>query len=264
MKIFKIEMIFHIHGIGIFNAVNSKKYLINFYNYALKNSNIIHLSHNLMENEIKINFDHIIKHYEIVNNGIGYQSNAKPKNKITRILFISNLFESKGILDILKIFKVLKDKYKYLSLNIAGASSGLDMDKKIVDMLENLEIKEDVKLHGFADHSLKEKLFNMSDIFVYPTKNDAFPLVLLESLSFGLPVISTEIGAIPEIIDHGITGKIINDDVNDFANNIAQLIENEIEFQAMSKKAIEVFNHRYKMSIFEDNFKEALQRIVSK
>jgi glycosyltransferase involved in cell wall biosynthesis len=53
-------------------------------------------------------------------------------------------------------------------------------------------------------------LFTAADVFVLPTAGDFSPFVLLEAMAAGLPAVSTRVGAIPEIIDHGRTGLVID------------------------------------------------------
>ena len=61
-----------------------------------------------------------------------------------------------------------------------------------------------VFFHGFVSGKKKMELFKNANIFAFPTryKNETFPLSILESLSYGVPIIATNEGSIPDILDN--------------------------------------------------------------
>ena len=103
----------------------------------------------------------------------------------------------------------------------------------------------------------------MADIFAYPTRQDAFPLVILEAMNFGLPIISTKEGAIPEIIENGITGFIIEKgDSKDLAAKLEILIENESLRKLLGDAAKEKFLQKYTDECFQKNMKLTFMQIL--
>ena len=66
-----------------------------------------------------------------------------------------------------------------------------------ITLLKTHKLQPDVTYHGFVSGQRKQALFNMAHFSLYPSKDDAFPLTILESLSSGIPVIATAQGAIP-------------------------------------------------------------------
>jgi glycosyltransferase involved in cell wall biosynthesis len=80
-------------------------------------------------------------------------------------------------------------------------------------------------------------LYNKAKIFVLPSTAEALPLTILEAMSAGLPVISTNVGAIPEIIKNNSNGLIIEPyNIKDLRNSINKLLEYENKIKEMSKK----------------------------
>ena len=63
---------------------------------------------------------------------------------------------------------------------------------------------------GFVQGVNKEKLFATSDIFVFPTRSEVFGTVNIEAMNYSLPVVSSKEGEIPEIVQDGITGFLVN------------------------------------------------------
>ena len=108
------------------------------------------------------------------------------------------------------------------------------------------------------------------DTFKHPTWVDPhqqeikkrFGLVNIEAMMFGLPVISTNEGAIAEIIDDNETGFIVNKrDSVDLANKIQLLIENPSLRKSMGEKGKAKFEREYTLSHFEKNMARILHEI---
>jgi len=85
-------------------------------------------------------------------------------------------------------------------LHILGAGPGLNAFKQ---MVKQLHIEPIVRFLGFAEYSLLPEIYREADLFVLPTRRESFGLVLAEAMAAGLPVVSTKIGAVPEVVTHG-------------------------------------------------------------
>lgn len=103
----------------------------------------------------------------------------------------------------------------------------------------------------------KEVFFNNADIFVFPTyyPNECFPLVLLEAMQHGLPCITTNEGGVPDIIDNGKTGLLVErQNAQDLADKIGWLIDHPTERSAMGIAGLHRYRQKYILSSFESNF----------
>ncbi|MGK7952766.1 MAG: glycosyltransferase family 4 protein [Xenococcaceae cyanobacterium] len=75
---------------------------------------------------------------------------------------------------------------------------------------------------------LKSIAYSAADLFIFPTRADNLPLVLQESMACGTPMVSLNIGGVPELVRPKITGYLAqSEDVKDFCNGIVQLLEDE-------------------------------------
>ena len=106
-------------------------------------------------------------------------------------------------------------------------------------------------------------MFKQSDIFVFPTEYECFPLVLLEAMQFGLPCISTVEGGIPNIIDDGYTGILIpKNNVDALERAIRKLATNPDVTTKMGERAKQKFDNQFTIEIFEqrliDIFRQCL------
>lgn len=153
-----------------------------------------------------------------------------PSSKVT-LLFLSNLLPEKGILDAIDTVEALNEMRflgRQWTLNVAGGWSGVaqaDRDQ----ITQRMKASAAVTYWGFANPDAKRVLFSHSDIFVFPSRyrTEAFPLALIEALLAGLPIITSPVGCIPEMIaesPHVATlepGQGLQDALTAFAERIA-------------------------------------------
>lgn len=103
----------------------------------------------------------------------------------------------------------------------------------------------------------KNAIFANADIFIHPTTEDCFPLVLLEAMSYGLSIVTTNEGGIPDIVNDGINGLICErQNPESLANSIAMLLLDSELRKRMGgygrKKLLEQFSEER----FEERMKE--------
>lgn len=147
----------------------------------------------------------------------------KEDNKI--LIMVGTLTENKGQFDALKIIEKLGDDYKLL---IVG--DGPDRDK-IQEYIKQHRLQNKVILTGKITEV--ERYYWISDALLFLSKNEGLPLTILEAMATGLPVFTTKVGGIPEVINNYENGIFIE------RNNIEQtalIIEHTLQDQSLLKK----------------------------
>lgn len=124
------------------------------------------------------------------------------------VLFVGHLEKFKGIFELLYSFNESKAKNKNLKLLIIGDGSRKNEAEKLVD---DLGINKSVFFVGKVPPVEMHNYYHLSDIFILPSYTDAGgpPVVFIEAMASGLPVIGTDVGGIPEGIADGKNGYII-------------------------------------------------------
>lgn len=267
LKLFNKKIIFHIHGKGVNTYYQSLPRLFKFYYRLIFNNVSIILLSDILKKDL--DFKKNINDIYFVNNGIKsqYLNKSKIKNKNNyplKILFFSNIQESKGIFDLLNAIPSLKKKYgKSVNYILAGDSESDNLIKKIEELIHDNSIEDVVKLVGPKYKKDKEKLFASADIFIHPTLNDCFPLVLLEALKFGLPIVTTNEGAISDIVTDRINGLIVKKNCpSDISENLSELIENENLRSEMSEKNKKKFIKNFTSKTMEENLVEVFEEVI--
>lgn len=131
-----------------------------------------------------------------------------PQNA-TIAIYTGRLVSYKGLPLLLKVWDEIRHKRSNLLLILAG-TGGLDIHNCEDDLKEYVKVNELEKhvLFTGAVQNVAEYL-QASDLFVFPTENDAFPSSIVEAMACGLPVVTTPVGAIKTIVTDGETGMLI-------------------------------------------------------
>ncbi len=265
MKLFRKKIIYHLHNRGIAKKIE-RRFNRFLYTLAFNKTNIIHLSNRLVEEEFAaLNLKNTKFH--IVPNGVDINFPKVQKEKVkdqVRLLFISNLFVEKGLFDLLKVFENICYKYNNVYLSIVGASVG-QVKKKLLQLIEDHALKDRVIYHGPLYNDAKLKVLLDSDIFIFPSyfSEECFPLVILEAMAAGLPVIATKVGVINEIIDDSTTGFLVTPKDNLLlADRLETLIEDKQLMLSMGNQGRLEYIEKYSFPVFEQNMNKTLKEIV--
>jgi len=253
LKIFGAKCIIHLHGKGIDREVRSSRFKMFVYKKVFHGVDVIHLSKSLLD-DVSVVLDPRSKTY-IVNNGIHPSIVSKSNDDpVVRFLYLSNFIPTKGA-------SVIVDALKYIDLKYSGrftvSLAGKVTDKVYFDSMVasvSAEWKDSVFFHAAKYGEDKVNILVNSDVFVLPTyyKNECFPISILEAMSFGLPVLSTFEGAIPEIVADGENGFLF---APTKPQQLAELMTRYIDDVSLLKKhgvaSSKRFSEKYTFEKFE-------------
>jgi glycosyltransferase involved in cell wall biosynthesis len=144
-----------------------------------------------------------------------------------KILYLGAIGEKKGVFDLLDVSEILQKKGYEFNLNIVGPEmdEGCTEELKIITRKRKLE--KYIEIHKEIKYKETVSFYSSANIFILPSYTEGLPMTLLEAMASGLPVVSTKVGAIPEIIEDGINGFLVNPgNVSDLAFKIEILINN--------------------------------------
>ncbi|MDG1143865.1 MAG: glycosyltransferase [Burkholderiales bacterium] len=111
------------------------------------------------------------------------------RRKIRTALFLSRIHPKKGLMDLLTVWAKITPRDWLLV--IVGNSSDPAYSAEIKTVIKHLNLSSSVQLLGYKEGKEKDSLFRSSDLFVLPSYSENFGLVVLEALSYGLPVVTT-------------------------------------------------------------------------
>lgn len=164
----------------------------------------------------------------------------KTKNITNHVLYVGKVEKSaqwKGIEYLLKAIDLIKNYKKDIHLNIVGYGDAIEMYKQFC---EEKNISKNVIFHGELKGKNLIQMYQSSDMLVLPSTSEAesFGMVLIEAMSCGLPVIGSNLGGIPFVIDHEINGLLTKpQDAQAIADAISYLYDNPNKIRAYGKNA---------------------------
>ncbi len=267
LKINKVKPILHLHNRGI--ARQAKK---NFYKWlyerAFSGAEIIHLSKSLIVSEFTA-LDLKKSRFHVVTNGIYVPERIKPikekSGEEIMLLFFSNIIEEKGVFLLLEVLSSLIRKYPFLKLSIGGAPYN-NNDIKLKSMIESNErLFSRVQYLGEISGKEKYRYFEESDIFVFPSyfQEECFPLVIIEAMASGLPIVASSIGAINEIIDSGENGYLVTPrNKNEIRDSLEKLIMNKSLREQISINNLRKYKEYYTRDKFESRMFKVISEII--
>jgi glycosyltransferase involved in cell wall biosynthesis len=146
--------------------------------------------------------------------------NSPPQNGPIQIGFIGRLSLEKGINFLLDAAAKIKETGSFCLHIVGDGPNRAEIEQKI----KFFGLEELVNLHGYLQNP--EKIYQILDILVLPSLTEGIPLTLLEAMSFGIPVIASDVGGIPEIIEDNKSGLLVKPgSVDDLINKITLLIK---------------------------------------
>lgn len=184
----------------------------------------------------------------------------KTDNEIPKLLFLSNLLVSKGVFVLLDACEILKTQGIKFNCRFVGGET-TEIDKKCFENEVNKRALSDcVTYVGRKYDKEKDREFSNADIFILPTLNETFGLVLLEAMQQKTAVIGSCEGGIPDIISDGETGLIVKtNDAADLAEKIKILITNPEYRRQLGEQGYKKFKQNFTLENFEKNILDCLK-----
>lgn len=177
-------------------------------------------------------------------------------------LFLGRLGQRKGIYDLLEAIQQIDTE---LPSDIKFYLCGDGEIDRVKEKITYLKITHRIAYVGWLDDFQKKQVFKSTAVSILPSYNEGLPMSILEAMSFGIPVISTNIASIPEVVFSGINGYLIQPgDIKSLGNNIIQLMENDSKRYAMSNKAFAFISNSFSLNRHISDLKKIYQRLQLK
>jgi Glycosyltransferase len=260
IKLFRPRIVFHLHKKGVEEIVRHSRFKRWLYKKTFRGVQTICLSERLTHDIRSI---YKPKPY-ILHNGIDVVKKTiiKPYNQVPRILFLSNLLKGKGVLVFLQSLAELHRQGYRFTARIVGEPVDYSIEEaKAFCNKEGMADVVQVIGPRFGEDKFKE--LRHSDIFVLPSYNECVPLSILEAMQFGLPVVSTTVGGIPDIIRHGQTGLLTRPGhVKELSATLRQLIADKALRIKLGNNAREAFLHHYTLDHFYDGLSAIFDEVL--
>lgn len=171
-----------------------------------------------------------------------------------QLAFLGAIDDNKGIFDLVERFG--QDK-AYFEERVQLFIAGVGQHERLLQLIEKYDIGSFVHYLGWIGPAEKAELLSHTDIYLQPSRFESLGISIIEAMSYGVPVIASRTGGIPEVVDDGINGLLFTP--HDFDQCIVllkQLLENDARNKALGLKS------REKAKLFSlQNFETELSEI---
>lgn len=123
-----------------------------------------------------------------------------------KILFVGGNMQRKGLIDLIKAIEILKKDFPGIHLTVAGDDKFIP---KYQEMCIEKNVDSNVDFLGWVSQDKLRSLYQSATVFIMPSLTEALGVVFLEAMAAGVPVIATDVGGIPEIIEHEQNGLLV-------------------------------------------------------
>jgi glycosyltransferase involved in cell wall biosynthesis len=176
------------------------------------------------------------------------------------LVFFGRVGQRKGTFDLIRAFANLPVELKNRSkLTIAGDGE-IEEAKQLVEIVN---LTDYVNFLGWIDSQERNAVLLKADVFVLPSYNEGLPMAILEAMSWSLPVITTPVGGIPELIISNENGLLVNPgDIEQLSKLMESLIENEalrLSLGRAARETVTAFDIKKYWSSIEDIYDSAMR-----
>jgi glycosyltransferase involved in cell wall biosynthesis len=167
------------------------------------------------------------------------------------IVSVGRLYARKGLFTLIESMPAIVKRFSNAKFIISGKGQSDEMHKLIAHA-EKLDVKDKIIFTGYYPDKKLPKLYQGADIFAFSTFYEHHPFAVLEALATGLPVVTTTVGGIPETIESGKNGFLVDPfNPHQFADRILYLLEHpakSAEMGAQARKTI-VENYDWRIGV---------------
>jgi glycosyltransferase involved in cell wall biosynthesis len=184
---------------------------------------------------------------------------SKRNFSIPILIWVRSIQEIYNPILALKVLAILKEKYDKVYLYMVGPDNN-NMMRELMDFVKLNSLENNIEFTGRLSLQAWTTLSEKANVFINTTNVDNTPVSVLEAMTLGLPVVSTNVGGVPYIIDHKINGLLCEqNNEHDMASKIDELITNHELANSICKNARSLILSKYDSKIVSVLWQEFIE-----
>lgn len=221
-KLLGKKVIVHFHSFSVDTTINGKYQ--NVYRYLFGKADVVLVLSKYWQDELCRTFEFKDNKVKVLYNPCTTEVSSKVYPKRKQILYAGTVNARKGYADMIKAFAQIADRYPDWSIVFAG-NGEIEEGKALAS---RLSIAKQTVFLGWVRGEEKDKAFKEASIFCLPSYAEGFPMGVLDAWAYGLPVITTPVGGIPDIAIDGKNCLLFNSgDVDILAKQMDKMMSSE-------------------------------------
>jgi glycosyltransferase involved in cell wall biosynthesis len=178
------------------------------------------------------------------------------------ILYVGRLVYRKGLHVLVRAMPFVLKEIPDAQLLIVGEGY---MDSFLRMLIKSLNLEENVKMLGFIPDEKLSELYTSSHLFVLPSLYcESFGITLLEAMASGRPIVASNVGGIPEVVEDGVTGLLFRrGDAQDLADKIIKVLNDNKLAQTLAFNARKLVKERYSWTVIASKVEDLYEKTLN-
>jgi N-acetyl-alpha-D-glucosaminyl L-malate synthase BshA len=260
-----IKIITTLHGTDI-TLVGLEPSFLPLVKFSIENSDGVTAVSRFLKEKTLTNYD-IEKDIQVIPNFIDTKlfkpdSDCSFRKKISAkgekiLVHTSNFRQVKRVTDTIKIFDIVQKQIPSKLILVGDGPDRSECER----LVRQLSLGDKVKFLGKQDGLVE--ILNASDVFIIPSQSESFGLAALEAMACGIPVVSSSVGGLPELIKHNECGYIAEiGDIERMTKYVIELLTNEKRYSIFSQNARERAVRKFDIDKVVPHYEEYYQKIL--
>lgn len=257
-KLWKKKVIVHFHAFSPETTINGKYQKV--YKYLFNHADKVIVLSQLWEKYVNDTF-HLGNKIQVIYNPCTTEILPEKYTKQNIILYAGTVNTRKGYTDMIKAFAKIAPQYPDWEIVFAGngeIENGIKLAKE-------LGIESQTKFLGWINGKDKDKAFKEASFFCLPSYAEGFPMAVLDAWAYGLPVITTPVGGIPDIAKDGENLLLFQPgDCNKLAAQIERMIKDNTLRNSLTKQSFILSQTTFNIDIINKEIENLYKNINQK
>lgn len=195
----------------------------------------------------------------------GHVDRADRTEAAPTILYVGAVSREKGLMDLLEAARQLAEKDVPFQVSIVGEFRDEEFKADFLECMKKYGLKDQVDLVGLVScDQRKREVYQAADIFCFPTYYSAetFGIVVIEAMSTGLPVVATNWRGIPETVQDGTTGLLVETrDTTALAERLERLLTDRAMRISLGQSGRDRYVKKYTLEVYRNSLESALDEV---
>lgn len=183
------------------------------------------------------------------------------------VMFMGVLNEGKGLLDVIRTAEILKKSSNNIVFHVAGSWVSDDFEQEAKALIDKAGLNDDFVFLGVLEGKNKWQAYANADIFFFPShyQSENFPMVLLEAMASGLPIISTNWRGIPQLVEGSNAAVLCQINAPDqYAHELKLLLDDKPRRLKMGHAASDHYKNHFTRRKFTQSIHQVFSELLSK
>ena len=212
-----------------------------------------------VRDEIGVDPERIVVMHNAVPGPAHVEREADPEDRC-RILFLGRLAPAKGVPELVDAL----GRPDVASLPWTAVLAGDGDSEPYRTTATRFSIADRIEFPGWVDAETVQHLLASADVLALPSHHEGLPMSVLEGMAYGLALITTPVGAIPEVVDDGVSGLLVPPrDVDALAAALGRVIADPIRRQELSEAARQAFLERFDVRTYATRMTRLYEEVLA-